>query len=116
MLAAALLVSAKVSTLVHVALVEHATCAEHGESVHTSGTGAERPIEDLIRSDAPGGAAETHEHCEACAVARSDDGLRPATAAVGLPGGGAPAAESPPDLVSPSVATLRVAPKQSPPV
>jgi hypothetical protein len=117
----------QVSSLAHTLLVQHATCAEHGESIHVSdaarldqtaagaGIGFADPV--VAGSDA-GAPAEGHghDHCLAVAHGRGHVGLRTLTA---------PVTANPPVLVVVTAETAnsrpascpvyRLAPKNSPP-
>jgi hypothetical protein len=112
------------SGIAHNLLVQHATCAEHGELVHTAGlqqtdgVGSAVPADAAVRGSAPGEAVEEHghDHCLAVAHGRGHIGLQSAGAAVSLDA-------TPPalgsvtdgDAVAVSVALYRLAPKNSPP-
>lgn len=118
-LISALLVLAQVVAFAHVGLVEHRTCALHGELVHpghvTAGTAAEG--RDVTAIHALRGVEEgDHDHCVCMAPGRERfvlssslaDGLGPAMlgCAHGIQLAAAPAL---------SIALLALAPKSSPP-
>jgi hypothetical protein len=119
---------AQVSTFVHRALVQHVTCAEHGEAVHVaaqsrSGDLADnsglRPSSTLARLPRAFGVtttvADDHDHCAAAlspsvkAPSPPHQGTGPAATFLGV--------NSPsPRVDGTDVDTYLIAPKTSPPV
>src|SRR5512147_2416010 len=71
------------STLIHRTLVQHATCAEHGESVHVSATAHAFPLlvgataEQSGLTAAVAEEADLHEHCAAADSRASAPRLAP---------------------------------------
>jgi hypothetical protein len=60
----------QVSGWVHDALVQHATCLEHGESIHlrplalgATNDGAGHRMHETAAAPAPGSGGDEHEHC-----------------------------------------------------
>lgn len=116
-LAAALLVPAsQVAPLVHLALVRHATCPEHGELIELGAGavhGAPAPEGSVSRSPAAGEDHE-HDHCLLACQPRQD-AARVVALAGSLPATERSAPGVQPASAAPGVPLLRVAPKQSPP-
>jgi hypothetical protein len=117
---ATLLVAAQTSAWVHAAAVAHATCLEHGETIHagaapSDGGEAASGLAAPVVSDG-GPAASAHEHCAAGAVLRFRDVALAAPATIAF----VPAARVPrlgdDSRATPAVAEVyRLAPKTSPP-
>ena len=106
----------QLSSIVHLALVRHATCLEHGEPIHADGaTPARRAGVDNAFEVAGGSPRHGHDHCPvSAATARGD--LAAPSAAASIPAGPGPS-EGPSraiPLVRP-VPLLLLAPKSSPP-
>lgn len=106
------------SALMHQVLVQHATCAEHGESVHVAAPTraaagaavAEQPGFDVAVVEE----AERHEHCAGADTRGATPRLVPDQAGELVP----PRALAPPSLATvlvPAVAAYVIAPKTSPP-
>jgi hypothetical protein len=109
------------SALLHRALVQHATCAEHGESVHLAavanpsvslpGMGAEHPdLSAAVDETVP----DHHEHCAAADTRSPATRLVPDRCTQLLPAGTAPVAVCD-QAVGTAVASYLIAPKTSPP-
>lgn len=109
------------SALLHRALVQHATCAEHGESVHVAAA-ANTPVpafslgEDHADLSAPADevSADHHEHCAAADNRAATTRLVPDQSTALLPAG---ALTTPMHAAAPgtAVAAYLIAPKTSPP-
>lgn len=121
--------SATIGGAVHLALVRHERCPEHGELIHGHGashssggaTLVERtaPTDDRARALAadPDGADGSHDACSIVGLARQRY-VVPAAAPSITPGvvATAPSVRVPQLLMSPRGAAYRLAPKTSPPV
>jgi hypothetical protein len=118
-LLSALLVAGQLAVLGHLALVEHAICAKHGEVVHAeSATGPAVDAGQHVAAWTGTSGESSHEHCECLGRAPDPFGL-PApwvTADVAAP----PAERALPcgalDLPVRQLPALALAPKQSPPL
>lgn len=111
---------ADLGALAHQALVQHAVCSEHGESIHVSASddAASPTAEPSTRAELhrhnPGSSPDAHEHCSIDATAASTTPpASPAITPTRAP------ATSPRALLTaalpPRLATFRLAPKTSPP-
>jgi len=123
--AASLCLLGQFSGVAHNLLVQHATCAEHGEIIHTAGdhtsavgAGVDIAAEARVAGSDAAESAEDHghDHCLAAAHRRGHVGLKAVHAAV--------TADSAPKAIvavevgareSVSCALYRLAPKNSPP-
>ncbi len=118
---AAVCLLSQVSGLLHMVLVPHVRCADHGELVHAgelshAGDGVE-PERAAVAQQPAASVEHGHEHCGVLAHRRDERGVLAAAAAVraGVRGGSEPAVLL--LVLRPSaVATYLVAPKNSPPV
>jgi hypothetical protein len=117
---AALLVASQTSAWLHAAAVAHATCLEHGETIHAGAIGDAAP-EAVSTPGAPAvrgddAIASAHEHCEAGALLRFREVALSAPVAIAFaPVRGSPRLHD--DARATPVATdvYLVAPKTSPP-
>ena len=111
---------ADLGALAHQALVQHAVCSEHGESIHVSQSDdaasptAEPSTRAELHRHAPGNSGDAHEHCSIDATAATTTPpAAPAFTPTRTP------ATSPRALLTaalpPRLATFRLAPKTSPP-
>jgi hypothetical protein len=108
------------STLVHRTLVQHVTCAEHGDTVHVSAPARPLPLLASATVEGPGltaavaEEADLHEHCAAADSRSAAPRLAPDRALEAVPAQARtiPCAEA--DL-RPAVASYLIAPKTSPP-
>lgn len=112
------------SSLAHNLLVQHATCAEHGEIVHTGATSAPEGAATEVAADptvGDSGASEPaeghgHDHCLAVAHGRGHVGLQTVDAAVALDQPAKRVVAVTTGTARPvSYALYRLAPKNSPP-
>jgi hypothetical protein len=106
----------------HLALVRHATCAEHGELLHTDEVASDQAAAVLAerqavsRGSTPLPDGDTHDHCllatapPACAAVADDQPAATSLPPVEVSVGFAPEAGSPLER-----ARYRLAPKNSPP-
>jgi hypothetical protein len=107
------------STLAHRLLVQHATCTEHGESVHVTAVVSVSPAptggtEQPAFGTAVVEEADQHEHCSAADTRGATPRLFPDQAAESLPSH--PVALPPRDAdLGSAVAAYLIAPKTSPP-
>lgn len=112
---------AQLAGFVHLALVRHAACREHGEWIHVD---AERAHSHASRDEAPAGPAldtredaHGHDHCLIAlsgrdrALAAPLDAAVPSTARLASVAPRGP----PPSPAACAIDPLRVAPKNSPP-
>lgn len=108
------------STLVHRTLVQHATCAEHGESVHVNAPARPLSVAASAAVEQPGlnatvaDEADLHDHCAAADSRASTPRLAPDRAFEAVP------AQTFAFLCTeaglrPAVASYLIAPKTSPP-
>ena len=108
------------STLVHRTLVQHATCAEHGESVHVSAPARPLPALAATAAAQPGltgtvaDEADQHEHCAAADSRAAAPRLAPDRAFEAVPAQTFALLSTEAGL-RPSVASYLIAPKTSPP-
>jgi hypothetical protein len=119
-----LLLAAQLFTLGHLLIVRHTICREHGETIH-SGSPSETPALPPGRESATGDRAlgsgtpaveHAHDHCLAQANTRERFALLPVADL--LPGPPLAAARLPSlaaVALTPAVAVLLLAPKNSPP-
>jgi hypothetical protein len=112
--ALALAFTGQLCSIVHMAVVEHETCAEHGELVEAAGTVAVAALEVDVDALTGANADDVHDHCPLAttpshhehAVSLAVEGVaRALERDVALPRVGARVVD-----------VLRVAPKTSPPV
>lgn len=121
-----LVLNATVGASLHFAIVQHAVCAEHGDTVHVDSQAMADALEEArhghrhagIDESLPGGADGSHEHCAAIMVTREDaviSGVSAGPQALDpLP---APHLEALTEVTSPrGPPLLQLAPKTSPPV
>lgn len=106
------------SALAHRVLVQHVTCAEHGESIHVSPASAAavpaRGVEPPAFAATVVEEAERHEHCAAADTRGATPRLVPDETAGPVPAGAlVPPARA--SGVGPAVAAYVIAPKTSPP-
>jgi hypothetical protein len=107
---AGLMVAAQVAPLVHLVLVPHVTCAAHGELVHSDGDEAPVPEDAAFTATEKG---DDHEHCLTLNAQRTTLVSAPAPRVVSVEclsvvlGAELPA--------QPTIETLGLAPKASPP-
>ena len=115
---AALAIAAQLFTLIHVALVRHERCAEHGEVVHRGHAEADSLA---LRAPVPVGnhvvesshTEQSHDHCGVATERRHQSYGQPAqSTAPGVPD----VQPSPLALLADTVAVYRRAPKTSPPL
>ena len=117
-----LLLAGEVFGAAHAAVVRHAVCADHGETVHAAerpGDGAPAPSAGgegdgwTSAAPAPAGSADEHEHCKLAATRTRLD----PPALHGITAASTVAAVLPDtdDPVPPAEARFRLAPKSSPP-
>jgi hypothetical protein len=126
---AAVSLVAQLSSSIHLFLVPHVSCPEHGELIHESQHTGSSAAHTEERSSAGGAqfpavqgvperdGAHDHDHCFAATDRR--DGLCVASCAWSVAGGPPSSATSPfraSTLGSPAIALLLLAPKNSPPV
>jgi hypothetical protein len=120
---AVLLTASSLGQIAHFLLVPHAVCAEHGELVELS-NGSDHagphhaeaaPVFDDSTVMSPEGAA-SHDHCELLASGQEQLALPVAGVVALVPAAAASSlALIEPSVASPSLSTLLVAPKTSPP-
>ena len=111
---AAWFAAAEIASFAHEAAVRHATCAEHGESIHV-GAGATTPAPARQRVTPGSTAAADHDHCSVTPMAAGDTpDCAPTLSSSAAP---QPSIDViPPAAPPPAIALLLVAPKSSPPV
>ncbi|MFO0590249.1 MAG: hypothetical protein U0441_22085 [Polyangiaceae bacterium] len=124
---ATFLTSSYVASIVHMAFVAHATCAEHGGFVHVQSAAPDGPSLRGDRSSPstlPGGAitADEHDHCLVGATRPGESHVARAGLSVLIDGqapSAAPPVEAPfasPDVgPPPQIALLFLSPMNSPP-
>jgi hypothetical protein len=121
-----LVLNATIGASLHFAVVQHAVCAEHGETVHVDSEAMADALEEArhghrhagIDDGLPGGADGSHEHCAAIMVTREDIVISDVSgASITLDVLPAPRLEVRTDVTSPrGPPLLLLAPKTSPPV
>ncbi len=118
---AAMFLAAQVSSFTHELLVQHVTCAEHGELIHVDGSVAPAALPPLetsaLTSALPGlTTGHGHEHCLACTARREQLILSGPSATLPGPVASKAVVGVARGSFSPlPVALLRLAPKNSPP-
>jgi hypothetical protein len=122
-LAAGSVLCAQLATDVHLALVPHAICAQHGEVVEADArVGAVRAPDELDGVEthfdmaSPPTSASEHEHCLASVLARHRSLISARLAVAGPASHEARAPRSTARAPYSPVEALRLAPKQSPPM
>lgn len=103
------------TSVVHMAVVRHERCLEHGElvEVHSGHNDAGGQADVAIGTLAFGD--QHDEHCPLANTPAATSSLEPARLAADLPAALAATATPAPSVAHPSVATLDVAPKHGPP-
>ena len=116
---------AYLASAAHFVLVQHRTCLEHGEWVHAEGTapgdtGAKVRVspaapEVVSSSELPVAAHGVDDHCAHAFLRRAMPPAEQVTSVLLAPTPEAPSRVVVRDYVRPPVASLRLAPKASPP-
>jgi hypothetical protein len=123
-------VGGQLAGVVHLALVPHTVCAEHGELVHaeqgasvhaggadaTSANAAHVATTAAYRAGHAAESADHHEHCFVSALRRQSSAVAPAQASPQLaPLAGCQATTLLTAATAPAIPLLALAPKSSPP-